>query len=142
MLSKMNNSELVQIADILPPTAPASPSVDFSLVFFLLIAVVTVVGLWYRRSSKQQLKRLCKQYQQRRINNRRCAFQLSDLLRKKRLLRQDRQYQEPGATTLSAQQKNQSWQEYSATLQVACYSRRGLDDDAMSQLLRESARWL
>jgi len=132
----MNNSELVQIADILPPTAPVSPSVDLSLVLFLLIAVVAVIGFWYRRSSKQQLKRLHKQYQQHKIDNRRCAFQLSELLR------QNRQHQEPGTTTSSTQQKNQSWQEYSTTLQIACYSRQGLDDDAMTQLLSESARWL
>lgn len=138
----MNNSELVQIADILPPTAPVSPSVDFSFVFFLLIAVVAVIGFWYQRSSKQQLKRLHKQYQQRKIDNRRCAFRLSNLLRKKKPLHRNNQHHNTSASSLPAKQNNNAWQEYSTTLQVACYSRRGLDDDAMSQLLQETERWL
>lgn len=132
----MNDSELVQIADILSPTAPVSPSVDLSLVFFLLIAAVAVIGFWYRCSSKQQLKRLRKQYQQRKIDNRRCAFQLRDLLH------QNSQRHDTSASSLSAQQNNYTWQEYSTTLQVACFSRQGLDDDAMSQLLQETERWL
>ena len=138
----MNNSELVQIADILPPTAPVSPSVDLSLVFFLLITVVAVIGFWYRRSSKQQLKRLRKQYQQHKIDNRRCAFQLSNLLRKKKPLHQYSQRHDPSTSSLSALQNNNAWQEYSTMLQVACFSRQSLDDDAMSKLLQETERWL
>ena len=132
----MNNSELAQIADILPPAAPVSPPVDSWLYFFLLIAVVTVVGFWYLRSSKQQLRRLRKQYQQHKIDNRQCAFQLTSLLR------QNNQRQDISTSLFSPQQNNLAWQEYSSALQVACYSRRSLDDETMSQLLRETERWL
>ena len=127
----MNNSELVQIADILPPTAPVSSSVDFLFYFFLMVAAAVVAALWYLRSSKQKLRRLHKQYQQGKIDNRQCAFQLAGLLS-----------QEKSFSALSMQQKNQRWQEYSNTLQTACYSRQSIDDDAMSMLLREAERWL
>lgn len=117
----MNNSELLQIADILPPTAPVTSSVNFWFYFLLMLVAVAMLVFYYLRSSKQKLRRLHKKYQQGKINNRQCAFQLAGLL---------------------SQKKSRRWQAYANTLQAACYSRQSIDDDAMSSLLREAERWL
>lgn len=121
----MNNSELLQIADILPPTAPVTSSVNFWFYFLLMLLAVAMPVFYYLRSSKQKLRRLRKKYQQGKINNRQCAFQLAGLL---------------------SQQKSRRWQAYANTfentLQAACYSRQSIDDDTMSNLLREAERWL
>jgi len=127
----MNNSELVQIADILPPTVPVSTPVGSGIYFFLLIIIVAAAVLWSLRSSKQKLKRLRKKFQQGKIDNRQCAFQLTGLLDTA-----------VNTTTSSAQKDSQRWQEYTSALQLARYSRRGLDNEAMAKLLREAERWL
>ncbi len=128
---KMNNSELVQIADILPPTTPVSAPIDSGIYFFLLMIIVAAAVLWSLRSSKQKLKRLRKKFQQGKIDNRQCAFQLAGLLGPV-----------VNTATSSAQKDSQHWQEYISALQLARYSRRGLANEAMTKLLREAERWL
>ncbi len=133
----MNNSELVQIADILPPMAPAAPADNFWLYFLLLTAIVAATAYGHLHSAKQvqklRLKWLRRQYQQQNINNRQCAFQLANLLQK------NAPHQYLSTSTFSPAQNKQT---FSNTLQIACYSRHGLDDDAMLQLLTEAEHCL
>jgi len=132
----MNKSDVVHIADILPPPVPDVSVIDFRVYVLLLAVILFIVVFRYLRSSEQRLKRLSKQYQQHKLDKRRCAFELSELMR---------QHMKGSAKNLSSmrEQKNKkAWQEYSTTLQVARYSRQGLSDDAMAQLLHDTERWL
>jgi len=132
----MNDSKLAQIADILPPTAPVTHSVDIWFYILLFTSILAIIIFWKLRSRKQQLRRLRNQYQQQKINNRRCAFQL------KKLLQLNSSHQNISTTTFQLQKNSRNWCEYSSALQAACYSRKGLDDKAMSHLLSESEQWL
>jgi uncharacterized protein YlxW (UPF0749 family) len=130
--SELNNSELVQMADILPPAVPVSAISVAGIYLFLLllVAVIVVFGFRYQKSSKRKLRRLRKRYLRHKLDNRQCAFQL------KRQLRDD-----VNTSTVSARQ-GRDWLEYSTALQAACYSSRSLDDGAMLQLLSDAERWL
>jgi len=136
----MKTSELVQIADILPPVAPASTSDNIWFYVLLLTLFIALASFRYLRSSKQQfklrLRRLRRQYQQHKLNNRQCAFHLT------RLLCQKLQIPRLSASALSQHQNSKAWQEYVAALHVARFSRQGLNDDAMKQLLVEAESWL
>jgi len=132
----MDSSEIVQIADILPPPVPDAPAADFWIYVVLFAVIIITAGFRYLRSSQQRLKRLRKQYRQRKLDKRRCAFQLSHLLC------QHMQIVSSGAAASLRLQKNKTWQEYLTALQRACYSREGLSDDAMVQLLNDTERWL
>ena len=136
----MNTSELVQIADILPPVAPVSTSANVWFYVLLLTLFIALASFSYLRSSKQQfkrrLRRLRRQYQQHKLDNRQCAFQLA------RLLCQNLQIPRISAFSLDTQLNNTAWNKFSTALQVACYSRQSLDKKTMTNMLDEAEAWL
>lgn len=132
----MNSADVTQIADILPPPLPVDASANVMLYVFLFVGSILVLSVFYYRSNQQKLKRLQKKFQQQKIDNRHCAYQLSNLLNQ--VLQKN-----PKSHLVVLQNQNDDvWKKYISTLQAACYSRRGLNNDAMNQLLIDTERWL
>ena len=135
----MSNSTLVQIADILPPAAPVAPasaSVAFWVYVLLLILCIVLATIWYLRSSKQKLRRLRRQYQQRKLDSRQCAFRLS------RLLCQRLQIARISTSLLPEQHDRTAWQTYATCLQAAYFSRHCINNNEITDLLDEAEQWL
>jgi len=122
----VNKNELVQMADILPPSIPVAVSTNVEIYIVAFVFFITV-ALYFLRSRKQRLQRIRLRYKYNKISNRQCAFELAGLLQ------HTNHYEKNGGV---------SWQAYSSVLQRACYSRESLDGAAMQQLLDETGQWL
>ncbi len=122
----MKNVELEKIADILPPSAPVNSSeLILETIFLLVLFVVTMTSIHYYHSKKQQLKRLRKKHQKKIINQRQLAFELNHLLTQK-----------------TPQPGDHSWEIFHRQLQTACFSRNGLENDVMEDLINRAAQWI
>jgi len=136
----MNDSNLVQIADILPPPAPELLSADygsyFALILILLLASILILAM---RSSRWQLRKLRWLYQLQKIDNRQLAFQLVRLLRKRlNLSRIDPSL----LPEFVKPEDGETWLAFTTQLKTACYSRHSLNDKAMTKLLHRTNQWL
>jgi len=121
----MNSSELEKIADILPPMAPAASTDSIWPVIFLIIFLLCTVGIYFYRSNKQQLRRLHKKHLHKKINQRQLAFELAQLVTQK-----------------DHSPSNGSWNIFHNQLQAACFSRNGLHEDAMKELMTSAEQWI
>jgi len=122
----MKNLELEKIADILPPSAPVNSSeIIWEIIFLLVLFVVAMVSIRYYHSKKLQLKRLRKKHQKKIINQRQLAFELNHLLTQK-----------------TPQPSDHSWKTFHSQLQAACFSRNGLENDVMEDLINRAVQWI
>lgn len=136
----MSDITLDRIADIVPPVAPEFLSTD-DAALIVLAAVVVVSGLvvWLIRSHRWKLQTLRWSYQWQKISNRQLAFELNQLLRRQLKLSRITPTISPRKCPLFDQE---AWPVFCAQLDAACFSRNGLDDQAMKNLLHQTNHWL
>ena len=133
----MKSPELAQIADILPPPVPiVSPGYTSLIIALLLLLIAAIIWSRYTRSSTRHFHRLRRQYQQKRIDNRLLAFRLTRLL--------CHRYDLPRFSPSLAPQSldNTDWQHLADKLQAACFSREGMNDESLAELLDKVSQWL
>jgi len=118
----MSDVELDRIADILPPPIPVSSADNLWQVFiFLIITILLSIYIYYYRSNKQQLKRLKKRYKNKEISQRQLAFNISKLLKSLHI------------------NSNESFHK---TLEAARFSRNGINEDSMMELIQRVEKWI
>lgn len=122
----MSKIQLQSIADIVPPPAPPSSADNIEVIIFsmMLLIILSIIAYHYR-SEKQQFKRLIRKYKNKIINQREMAFEVSRLIKK-----------QPALTDRHAHEN------FNNLLQAACYSRNGIDEHTMKELIRRVEKWI
>jgi len=119
-------TSLDHIADILPPTPPVS-SANEILIFFIILTFLILLSsaILYFRSDKQQLKRLIIKYQHKKINQRKLAQKTYALIKQ-----------------ISIREDKNSHELFYIPLQAACFSRNGIEESRMTELIQRVEKWI
>jgi len=122
----MSRIELDKMADIIVPSVPVAPT-SLVWLFMLLTGLSIALIIFYRlRADKQKFNRLVKRYQQKKINQRQIATVIEQLLKTKKIAREN----------------NEHWLIFYEQLQTARFSRHGLDKVEFEKLLRRVDQWV
>ena len=122
----MSKIKLDKIADILPPPAPISSADNLWYVLIILIIIIILgTSIYYYRSNKKKLKRFIKQYQNKKISQRQLAIKISNLLKQK-----------------SESVDKKSNEALYQPLNAARFSRNGIDEDSMIELIQRVYKWI
>lgn len=122
----MSQIKLDKIADILPPSVPISSAGNlWQVIITLIIIILLSAFIYYYRSRKQQLKRLKKRYQNKKIKQRQLAFKIADLLNQ--------------SSVSIDKELNATLHQ---TLQAARFSQNGIDESNMIELIRRVEKWI
>ncbi len=119
----MSKIELEKIADILPPSAPQNETDAIWIVLISFILLIAIVVIKHYRSDKQQLKRIQKKYNNKKINQRQLALTISNMLK-------------------NNTEKKHLNKTFNEQLQAACFSRNGVDEHTMNLLISQTKKWI
>ncbi len=117
----MNNQPLEKIADIIAPLNP-QPTVDYIFIYLFLFVLFIVIFIFFYMTKKQQFKRLKKQFFMKKINQRQFSIQLDKFLNKNNFY----------VNQYSVKNK----------LEIARFSRQGLNDKDMYALILNIEKWI